>query len=121
MDDIWKEYAADFDNMTDIEIEQARQSAQDLIDENESWTEAVASWEAAGKPRTLEANTPSPEIDDLIARVRNAPPMTPAEIQEQRESWVRGMCTPCEHGVVDFEQCVDCRTPRSQQGGLTDE
>ena len=27
----------------------------------------------------------------------------------QRESYVRGMTTPCEHGVLDFEQCGDCR------------
>jgi len=35
--------------------------------------------------------------------------MTPEEVQTQRESWVRGMCDPCEHGVVDYEQCPDCR------------
>jgi hypothetical protein len=27
----------------------------------------------------------------------------------QRESFVRGMTTPCEHGVLDFEQCAKCR------------
>jgi hypothetical protein len=27
----------------------------------------------------------------------------------QRESWVRGMSTPCEHGMLDFEQCGPCR------------
>lgn len=26
----------------------------------------------------------------------------------QRESYVRGMTTPCEHGVLDFEQCGEC-------------
>lgn len=39
--------------------------------------------------------------------------MTPeqqkAHWQAQRESWVRGMTTPCEHGVLDFEQCGECR------------
>lgn len=35
--------------------------------------------------------------------------MTPAEIDAQRQSFVRGMTTPCEHGVLDFEQCPDCR------------
>lgn len=34
------------------------------------------------------------------------------ERQGQRESWVRSMTTPCEHGVLDFEQCGDCRAPR---------
>lgn len=27
----------------------------------------------------------------------------------QRASFIRGMTTPCEHGVFDFEQCGDCR------------
>jgi hypothetical protein len=27
----------------------------------------------------------------------------------QRQSWVRGMTTGCEHGVLDFEQCPKCR------------
>lgn len=36
--------------------------------------------------------------------------MTPAEIEAQRQSWVRGMTARCEHGVVDFEQCSECRS-----------
>lgn len=51
MDESWKEYAADFNAMTDAEVEDERRAAQSLIDENERWTEAVAGWEAAGKPR----------------------------------------------------------------------
>ena len=35
--------------------------------------------------------------------------MTPAEVEAQRQSWVRGMTTPCEHGELDFEQCQKCR------------
>jgi hypothetical protein len=31
--------------------------------------------------------------------------------QAQRESFVRGMTTPCEHGALDFEQCQQCRSP----------
>ena len=54
MDDLWKRYARDFDNMTDAEVEEERRSAQETIDENEEWTEAVASWEAAGKPRSIK-------------------------------------------------------------------
>lgn len=34
--------------------------------------------------------------------------MTPAEIDAQRQSFIRAMTTPCEHGVLDFEQCPDC-------------
>ena len=32
-----------------------------------------------------------------------------AMLRAQRESFVRGMTTPCEHGVLDFEQCSECR------------
>ncbi len=32
-----------------------------------------------------------------------------AMFKAQRESYVRGMTTPCEHGVLDFEQCGACR------------
>lgn len=54
------------------------------------------------------------EADKLIAEaqrwVANA---TPEQLKEmwdrQRASYVRGMTTPCEHGVLDFEQCDDCR------------
>lgn len=31
--------------------------------------------------------------------------------QAQSESFVRAMTTPCEHGVLDFEQCPQCRAP----------
>lgn len=40
--------------------------------------------------------------------------MTPAEIDAQRQSWVRGMTTPCEHGELDFEQCQECRSQHPQ-------
>ncbi len=33
--------------------------------------------------------------------------------RKQRESFVRSMTTPCEHGELDFEQCAKCR----QEGG----
>ena len=35
--------------------------------------------------------------------------MTPAEVEAQRQSWVRGMTARCEHGELDFEQCPKCR------------
>ena len=53
-DGLWKEYAGDFNAMTDDEIEREERSAQDLIDENQSWVDAVASWRAAGKPRNVK-------------------------------------------------------------------
>lgn len=27
----------------------------------------------------------------------------------QKASFVRGMTTPCEHGMLDFEDCEQCR------------
>lgn len=39
--------------------------------------------------------------------------MTPAEYAEmmeaQKQSFVRAMTTPCEHGMLDFEDCDKCR------------
>lgn len=54
------------------------------------------------------------KLTDLLrqgrAKMEGMPPAErEAMMQAQRASWVRGMTTPCEHGVVDFEQCPDCR------------
>lgn len=48
----WMSYAADFNAMTDDEIAAEESSAQALVDEQQDWLDAVASWRAAGKPRT---------------------------------------------------------------------
>lgn len=52
-------------------------------------------------------------MDDRLKRLldaaRSAPPMTPEEIEAQRQSWLRGMTKGCEHGVLDYEQCEECR------------
>ena len=52
----WVAYAADFDALSDNEIEQETRKAEHELEEAEGWLEAVASWEAAGKPRA-----PKPE------------------------------------------------------------
>ena len=52
MDDIWKRFAADFNAMTDEEVEETRVEAQETVDHEQEWLDAVASWEAAGRPRT---------------------------------------------------------------------
>lgn len=49
----WRDYAGDFNAMSDIEIERESARAMALIEEEESWLEAVASWEKAGRPRNL--------------------------------------------------------------------
>lgn len=50
--DAWKEYEGDFNAMSDEEVEQELNRALEEISEQESWVEAVASWKAAGCPRT---------------------------------------------------------------------
>jgi hypothetical protein len=49
-------------------------------------------------------------LEAAKARVDAMTPIERAEMhQAQRESWARGMCTPCEHGELDFEECRFCR------------
>lgn len=56
----------------------------------------------------------SPELEELLERAKaRVESMTPEEyeamIRLQRESFVRGMMARCEHGLLDFEQCAECR------------
>lgn len=50
-----------------------------------------------------------PTLEELLV-VASIHTMTPEEVEAQRQSWVRGMTTPCEHGELDFEQCGQCRS-----------
>lgn len=57
----------------------------------------------------------NPELDDLIAKSKVAvAKMTPEEyalmMEAQKRSFVRAMTTPCEHGMLDFEDCTECRS-----------
>jgi hypothetical protein len=56
MEEAWKRYAADFNAMTDENIKEETERCRREVDEAEDWLEAVASWEAAGKPREAVAN-----------------------------------------------------------------
>jgi hypothetical protein len=54
------------------------------------------------------------DLQDLLIEARKrVAAMTPEERrqmeEEQRASWVRAMTTGCDHGVLDFEQCPECR------------
>lgn len=54
------------------------------------------------------------DINKLLAEAKaRVDRMTPEQREamraEQQKSWVRGMTARCEHGLVDFEQCPDCR------------
>ena len=65
-----------------------------------TWAERVANLsKALGRKPTLQ---------ELI-EVSQIHQMTPAEVEAQSQSWVRGMTARCEHGEVDFEQCPKCR------------
>ena len=64
-----------------------------------TWADRLANLrKALGREPTLEEMLDAAQIHQ----------MTPAEIEEQRKSFIRGMTTPCEHGVLDFEQCPQC-------------
>lgn len=57
-------------------------------------------------------------IKQSSERVRNMSPEEYDEmINEQYQSWVRGMTARCEHGWLDFEQCPDCREKARKRAG----
>ena len=63
-----------------------------------------------------------PELYDSLAEaLRRYAAMTPEEQAAMQmahlASLVRAMTTPCEHGVLDFEQCPDCRRMPQTEGG----
>lgn len=60
-------------------------------------------------------------LDKLLAEAKQqVDRMTPKQREEmfarQRESFVRAMTTPCEHGELDFEQCPQCRDAAQKEG-----
>lgn len=74
-----------------------------MTEEPITWAQRIANLtKALGRKPTLEEMLDASQIHE----------MTPAEIDAQRQSWVRGMTARCEHGEVDFEQCPKCRTAR---------
>lgn len=66
-----------------------------------TWADRIANLTAAlGRKPALEEMLDAAQIHQ----------MTPAEIEAQRQSFVRGMTARCEHGELDFEQCPQCRS-----------
>lgn len=67
--------------------------------------------------------TPSSLYRQIEAAMKHVNAMTPEEREAmyaaQRESWVRGMTARCEHGELDFEQCVQCRDASRSIDGRT--
>lgn len=65
-----------------------------------TWADRIANLtKALGRKPTLQE----------MLEVAQIHQMTPAEVEAQRQSWVRGMTARCEHGELDFEQCAQCR------------
>lgn len=59
------------------------------------------------------------ELNELIKRAneqlqRMSPEDQAKHWEAQRQSFVRGMTTPCEHGILDFETCPHCRAAASE-------
>ena len=54
MTEAWKRFKGDFNSMTDEEIAKEVSEAQERIDKDEEWIEAVTAWKAAGSPRRGE-------------------------------------------------------------------
>lgn len=52
-----------------------------------------------------------PTLDEMIEEARHHT-MTPDEIEAQRQSFARAMA-PCEHGVLDWEECPQCMPGRT--------
>lgn len=63
MSEAWEQYAADFSAMSDKEIEYECEQCRNQVDEAESWLDAVAAWEAAGKPRGAGTNQDTTHVD----------------------------------------------------------
>ena len=50
-------------------------------------------------------------LDRAMDRYRAMSPEDQAEMwRKQKESYVRAMTKPCEHGFLDFETCPECLT-----------
>lgn len=50
----WAKFQNDFNAMSNEQIADVTRDEQDKLDEAEEWLEAVAAWEAAGRPRTKD-------------------------------------------------------------------
>ena len=59
----------------------------------------------------LPPRKPNPELDALIERARQMPPMTPAQIKEQRISFAYGQMMDCApHLTKDDIRAIDDAT-----------
>lgn len=73
-------------------------------------TERAITW-AERVQNLTKALGRKPTLNELL-EVSQIHEMTSAEVEAQRQSWVRGMTARCEHGELDFEQCPKCHAAR---------
>lgn len=123
--------------MTDLNLSAwIERRASDIGPYAEHILKSVKEYEAEIKklrsPRCAECDCDAPpkgcnwikwdggEVDDLNQLLREAVARVERMTPEEREamdkaqlaSWARGMTQGCEHGVLDFEQCLNCRGPK---------
>jgi hypothetical protein len=53
----WAKFQNDFNAMSDDDVIEENRRMEDRLGEAEEWLEAVAAWEAAGRPRTTPEAT----------------------------------------------------------------
>lgn len=58
MTEKWKEYPLEWDELTDAMIEDIAQMSIRIIDAHQERLEAIASWVAAGRPRSTQKKEP---------------------------------------------------------------
>lgn len=93
-----------------LSLQEVKFLAADLAGEFEAREEARAE---AACARAYDPEAERAHLEQLIEEARMSWRTMSSEdkeamFQKQRESWVRGMA-PCEHGVLDWETCPDCR------------
>jgi len=100
-------------NATYVDLETGRVQYWENGRQVEGQGEVKILLQAKQKPYSLNPAMDT-ELSALLEKAKQRMAlMTPEErakmFEEQKASFVRAMTTPCEHGVLDFETCPDCR------------
>lgn len=100
-------------NATFIDMETGRVQYWNAGEQVEATGKVRILLESKAKKASLDPVL-SNELDKLLEQAKqHMARMSPEErrkaYEEQKQSLVRAFTTPCEHGVLDFEQCPKCR------------
>jgi hypothetical protein len=103
---------------TEAESDEFLKSPKDSLEflHGESLQELARCYRDGEHRSAAMPDLPSKMLDEIEAHRASLPPEVRAKLeaderQAQRQSLVRAM-QPCEHGVLDFEDCGDCRKAR---------